>query len=59
MKKQRMWDNVEYIAEIKISSISLSLRANLRGNKRDISYHIGDSKFRFREAMMKRANLKL
>jgi hypothetical protein len=47
-----LWDKVECIAQIKINGISLPLRADERGNKIDVSYQIGDGRFRFREAVL-------
>lgn len=58
MKKQRIWENVEYITQIKVSSISLSLRANYRGDKIDKSYQIGGGRSRFTEAVLIRVHFK-
>jgi hypothetical protein len=58
-KIQRMWDKVECLTWIKINGISLFLRASKRGSKIDISYQIGEGKFRFREAVLIMINFKL
>jgi hypothetical protein len=57
-KKKRIWDKVEFIDRIKINGISLSLRADQKGNKINISYQIGAGGFSFREAVLIRTNFK-
>jgi hypothetical protein len=54
MKKQGMRDKAESTTEIKINGISLTLRADKRGNKIKINYQIGDGRFRFNDTMLAR-----